>query len=548
MDSRNQPLPQALVLRWDDHALRVKCPYCLYSHSHAFSRTPSEHDVDRTQQGWQLLLPSYLRIRRSDCNFEDGESHYVFVFPTSGEAAGVGYGWELDRGEQAFVAVDSRGVVPVPVNDCRDGRTLLARYEAKAKAKVRTKARAKAEAKTTAQQQLALSIDDLAAETEDLELAQDREKEKEKAEEQSTQLPIPNAERILQELYEDRHFRRDMYASHCSSCDLPNLVSLCRQYPNDGLIGSIDREGNTGSLLAATEENGLSVLKWLHKRGDFWKRANHYGRTPLMEAALWGRLDNVRYLIREGCDIDTRDANGMRAIDLSDDTERNTKERTIRSGQFYREASVAGQLRKQIHAFLERAASSSSSSSSAGTAVTRPPQRRAFFDRKPNGSPEILRPRESVEPPVGKLEKAFATLDRGPNYPYVNAMSGYTQPDWPNVLANEEWATKANALRAFFGLSDSKALASHVEPQLLAYLLDRHSLIKWDSHLDHYLSRLESVRPDHSIRPVVTISKRYICSSCETFIQHFQRKFPGFRVDFHCVGDTAAPPLVVLSI
>jgi hypothetical protein len=260
-------------------------------------------------------------------------------------------------------------------------------------------------------------------------------------------------------------------------------------------------------LLAATEEKGLNVLKWLHAQGDSQTQANHYGRTPLMEAALWGRLDTVRYLVREGVDIDARDANGMRAIDPSDEMERNTKERISRSRCFYREASHAGQLRKQVQALLQRSASSSSRSNSTGTAILRPPQRCAFFDRKPDGSLEILRPRESVEPPVGKLEKAFATLDRGPNYPFVNAMSGYTQPGWPNVLANEEWAAKADGLRAFFGLPGNKALASHIEPQLLVYLLDRHSLIQWDSHLEHDLSRLDSVRPAHSIRPVITISK-----------------------------------------
>lgn len=279
---------------------------------------------------------------------------------------------------------------------------------------------------------LTLSVDDLVAKTNNLELNQ--EGKKKKAEEPSTPLPIPTVEETLEELYEDRHFRRDMYISHCCLCELPDLESLCRRYPDDGLIWSIDREGNTGSLLAATEEKGPEILKWLLKQGDSLTRANHFGRTPLMEAALWGRLDTVRYLIREGVDIDTRDANQMRAIDLSEDTERNTKERTTRSGVFHREAAVAGQLRKQTHALLARAASSSSNSVPTSTTITPSPRRCAFFDRKPDGSLEILRPTESVTPPVVKFAKAFATLDRGPNYPYINAMSGFTQTGWPNVL------------------------------------------------------------------------------------------------------------------
>ena len=536
MDRRNQQLPQALVLRWNDYTLRVKCPYCLYSHGHAFAWPRREHDVDRSQQGWQLLLPPDMRIRRSDCNWEDGESYYTFVFPASDEATGFGCGWELDREDQSFVTVNSEGVVPVPMNDCRDGRTLLPRYEAKAKRKQNKKTK----------NRLTLSVDDLVSKTNNLELNQ--EGKKKKADESSTPLPIPTAEETLQELYEDPRFRRDMYISHCCLCDLPDLVSLCRRYPNDGLIGSIDGEGNSGSLLAATEENGLEILKWLHKQGDSLTRANHFGRTPLMEAALWGRLDTVRYLVKKGVDLDTRDTNGMRAIDLSEDTERNTKERTTRSGVFHREAAVAGQLRKQTHALLARTASSSSSSAPTSTTITRPPRRCAFFDRKPDGSLEILRPTESVTPPVGKLSKAFATLDRGPNYPYINAMSGYTQTGWPNVLENGEWAAKADSLRPFFGLPRNKALASHVEPQLLAYLLDRHSLITWDSDLYHDFSNLESAMPGHSIHPVITISMTYVCSSCETFIQQFKRNFPGFKVDFYCVGDTTASPLVALSI
>lgn len=104
---------------------------------------------------------------------------------------------------------------------------------------------------------------------------------------------------------------------------------------------------------------------------------------------------------------------------------------------FHREAAVAGQLRKQTHALLARAASSSSNSVPTSTAITPSPRRCAFFDRKPDGSLEILRPTESVTPPVGKSAKAFATLDRGPNYPYINAMSGFTQTGWPNVLKTE---------------------------------------------------------------------------------------------------------------
>lgn len=68
----------------------------------------------------------------------------------------------------------------------------------------------------------------------------------------------------------------------------------------------------------------------------------------------------------------------------------------------------------------------------------------------------IYQPQLLLEIPNGlhgpQLQKAFATLDRGPNYPYVNAMSGYTHPDHANVLDNQTWTDKAVRLRAMLNL------------------------------------------------------------------------------------------------
>lgn len=63
-----------------------------------------------------------------------------------------------------------------------------------------------------------------------------------------------------------------------------------------------------------------------------WK--NNLGQTALIEAALWGRLDTVKSF--QSClderDVHTRDANGMRAIDLAASTPSNIKELSRRSG------------------------------------------------------------------------------------------------------------------------------------------------------------------------------------------------------------------------
>lgn len=160
-----------------------------------------------------------------------------------------------------------------------------------------------------------------------------------------------------------------------------------------------------------------------------------------MEAALWGRFETAQYLSQQSIDLGARDSNGMQAVDLAADTQRNTEERTERSRKHYRESPGAGREREQIQALLKRL--TSSVVERAETEIA--PKRRAFFDRKHNGKLEVYRP-QLLELPTGprglQSQKAFATLDRGPNYPYVNAMSGYSHTGWPNVLAIQYGQTK----------------------------------------------------------------------------------------------------------
>jgi hypothetical protein len=66
----------------------------------------------------------------------------------------------------------------------------------------------------------------------------------------------------------------------------------------------VDREGDNGILIAATEENGLSTIKWLECKGVAIDKKNHYGRTALMEA---GRLETVNYPVAKGADINAVD-------------------------------------------------------------------------------------------------------------------------------------------------------------------------------------------------------------------------------------------------
>jgi hypothetical protein len=333
MDRDTSQLPKALVLRWNSETLRVRCPYCLYSHLHGYAGPLANEIVDQTRSGWKLRLRG--NWRQSDCA-EGGV--YTFVFPCTGDIVVQGYGWEVNDENFEFVAVNKQGTVEVPINDWQDGRTLLPQYQNQAQ-------------DSTDFDDAEVEIDSLADITNGLNLEDNTDEE--------DPLPSPpprkTDDEILEELFSDPSYRKICYISHCVRCEIPELEQLCRQYSHDELIGCVDETGDSGALLAAIEEKGLETLRWLHNRGDSITRANHYGRTPLMEAVLWGRLETVQYLAQQKVDLEARDGNGMRAVDLAANTVRNTKERAerLRHGS-YREASNADRRRRQIEELLER--------------------------------------------------------------------------------------------------------------------------------------------------------------------------------------------------
>lgn len=124
-------------------------------------------------------------------------------------------------------------------------------------------------------------------------------------------------------------------------------------------------------------------------------------------------------------------------------------------------------------------------------------------------------------------------------------MSGYTHAGWPNVLDNTVWTEKAETLRAMLGLPKNRRAASHVESQLLAYLLERHSL---HAHADLGGRReLLSVMPTYSIRPIITVSKSEFCPFCQELFVRFRTNFPELGIILQCVGETAIVPFEVLE-
>ena len=69
------------------------------------------------------------------------------------------------------------------------------------------------------------------------------------------------------------------------------------------------------SMVAAERYPRIVTLFLDH--GARIKSRNGQGRTPLMEAAVWGRAGNVMILLARGADQEMKDRKGCKAIDFT---------------------------------------------------------------------------------------------------------------------------------------------------------------------------------------------------------------------------------------
>ena len=98
------------------------------------------------------------------------------------------------------------------------------------------------------------------------------------------------------------------------------------------------KNGHWDAILStvAAERHPQMVYLFL-RRGAQVNSRNHTGRTPLMEAALWGRFENTRILLERGADKEGEDKKGRKAIELASQSRRNAEERHVRAGGLYKE-------------------------------------------------------------------------------------------------------------------------------------------------------------------------------------------------------------------
>lgn len=280
------------------------------------------------------------------------------------------------------------------------------------------------------------------------------------------------------------------------------------------------------------------------------------GRTPLMEAAIWGRVDNVDHLLYHGADKFVqciREGKRLQAIDFARDTVENSEERYVRSGgkhQIYKEvthernkerASIVGKLN-------EKAADDDhwgqvSISHFQGFRLTSILDGRtvismlAHFD-VPNGHKTI-----------GVLFRSDAISTSA--FSPVAAMSGWRhQPDSDlNVqIAGRRWTEEVFHLCQIVKHklptdgrdrgTPGQFCACHAEKQLIAYFVSRHVFLPHETDIGDFgmsslsldasrnnqgnkgsLTELRDIQPPQRLEEAVILASRAVCDDCSDFVK-----------------------------
>lgn len=269
------------------------------------------------------------------------------------------------------------------------------------------------------------------------------------------------------------------------------------------------------------------IVELLLQRGADPNAVALNGITPLMEAALWGRLSNVQLLLRHGAAKKPTcfdDGEEMDALQFAKPSPGNARRRYNRSGrghQFYKENTFERDRDRQVIALLL------GEDGDSATGVSTSPDMFSFIQGPTNS--EVLTMVASFNIP--RKQKCIGVLHRGDKYGTIAAMSGWIHS--PNSTLNVQiggraWTHEVRKLCHHTGHTlppnrydqgnPGNFYACHAEKQLAAYFISRH-VFPWD------VEELSSVAPPVRLTHATIMISQPICFDCEEFVRRVNDTF-----------------------
>ncbi|SPJ73913.1 uncharacterized protein FTOL_03643 [Fusarium torulosum] len=280
------------------------------------------------------------------------------------------------------------------------------------------------------------------------------------------------------------------------------------------------------------------------------------GRTPLMEAAIWGRLENVKCLLSHGADKSItciRKGKSLRAIDFAADTRENSEERYNRSGnkhQVYKE--VTHERNQDRMAIVRELSDEVGEVESRNTETFSHPNVFALTTLRDGRS--IISLLANFDVPT--RHKTIGILFRGdtiggPGFPPVAAMSGWKHQSDPELnvqIEGRTWTDEVLRLCRIVGHHlpaderdqgrPGQFKACHAEKQLTAYFVSKHVFLPPDLAADDFgmsslsldtsqsecehqdtLNELQKVQPPERLQKGTVLASRAVCQDCNDFIE-----------------------------
>ncbi|KAH7231300.1 uncharacterized protein BKA55DRAFT_598575 [Fusarium redolens] len=273
------------------------------------------------------------------------------------------------------------------------------------------------------------------------------------------------------------------------------------------------------------------------------------GRTPLMEAAIWGRLENVKCLLSHGADKSItcmREGKWLRAIDFAADTRENSEERYDRSGdkhQVYKE--VTHERNQDRVAIVRELYDDVGEGESRNTAI---------FSHLDGFALTTLSDGRSIISLLANFDvpnrhKTIGILFRGdtiggPGFPPVAAMSGWKHQTWTDevlrlcrIVGHHLPADEKDQGRP------GQFNACHAEKQLAAYFISKHVFLSPDLAVDDLgidcehqdmLDELQKVQPPERLQKGTILASRAICKDCNDFVEKVNMAL-GLMIEFRGV-------------
>lgn len=431
------PSPKIDVLRWNASVAYVKCPYCEEIHRHG------------------IALPGR---RVSHCH---PGGQYEFMFPIDNSCKLVGY--EIDKRRAEFVNV---GMHLGPGGGDIDS---LAKDENELAELFRSRVRISA---TEQKSEPILNIH--------------------KDSREVISVTLLNGENIVQK----------KILSAISECVIGNLHAIS-QY----LHKSVEKElflhgknetGDTTLIIAAAEKSHEMVSLLLQHGADA-NAINNDGRSALMEAALWGRIESVKALLKAHADKRFRDHDGLLAIDLAQPARKNEKERYWRSSNATAEKVPERDQERRHIVLLLGDLETEKQYRYTGPLSKSEQNKYSFSKSQAENSITLCGPICSYRVP--HINKTAAILDRGDQFARIAATSGWGADALPlNNTTGPHWVKQVYYIASTIGHEfrdtpdprwdqgkPGQYFASHAEKKLIAYFIDKHVFMPQDREPDQRL-------------------------------------------------------------